>query len=123
MTKIRTSIMASDHTGIRIVPINDIRCFRAEDKYTTVYSCTGDILILDPIQELEVEFKAMFTRIHRSSLIATRYLTATRIERLNPDNPYSLKLFAVLDGTDVTPAISKRHVAKVNRYLRALAAG
>ena len=65
--------------GLRVIPIEDIQFFLAEQKYTTVRHVNGEDLIEDSLRSLEEEFGSVFVRIHRNALVSVRYLE--RIER------------------------------------------
>lgn len=85
----RTHIAARHREGLRLIPLEDIQFFFAEQKYTTVRHVKGEDLIEDSLRSLEEEFGAAFVRIHRNALVSVRYLEG--IER-NPDGQYFVKL-------------------------------
>lgn len=85
----RTHIAARHREGLRLIPLEDIQFFFAEQKYTTVRHLKGEDLIEDSLRSLEEEFGASFVRIHRNALVSVRYLEG--IER-NPEGQYFVKL-------------------------------
>lgn len=75
----RTHIAVRHREGLRLIPIEEVIYFFAEQKYTTVNHTRGSDLIEDSLRSLEEEFGAAFARIHRNALVSVRYLE--RIDR------------------------------------------
>jgi two-component system response regulator AlgR len=75
--------------GLKLVRVEDVLCFTADQKYTTVNHLGGADLIEDSLRALEAEFAQRFTRIHRNTLVNTRRIEA--IER-NEDGQYHVRL-------------------------------
>ena len=82
-----------------MIPLAEIRCFLADQKYTTVRHEGGDDLIEDSLRLLEEEFPGSFVRIHRSALVSTRHLE--RIDR-DPDGQYFVRLKGLPDRLSVS---------------------
>jgi len=74
----RTQICARVREGLRLIPISDIACFRADQKYVVVYHDGGEVLIDEPLKDLEDEFSDSFVRIHRNALVALNRLRSVR---------------------------------------------
>jgi two-component system, LytTR family, response regulator AlgR len=70
----RQHIGVRGRDGLKLIPIEEIFCFHADQKYTTVKHVKGEDLIEDSLKTLEEEFSATFVRIHRNALVNTRYL-------------------------------------------------
>lgn len=70
----RSHIGVRGRDGLRLIPIDEVLCFQADQKYTTVKHQHGEDLIEDSLKTLEEEFGAGFVRIHRNALVNTRYL-------------------------------------------------
>ncbi len=85
----RTHIAARAREGLKLIPIEEVRYFLADRKYTTVAHANGEDLIEDSLRLLESEFGAAFVRIHRNALVAVKYLE--RIER-DADGQYLVRL-------------------------------
>jgi two-component system response regulator AlgR len=85
----RTHIAARHREGLRLIPIEEIQFFFAEQKYTTVRHLKGEDLIEDSLRSLEEEFTTAFVRIHRNALVSVRFLEG--IER-NAEGQYFVKL-------------------------------
>ncbi|MBS0380018.1 MAG: response regulator transcription factor [Proteobacteria bacterium] len=75
----RTHIAARNREGVRLIPLEEVQYFLADQKYTTVKHVRGEDLIEDSLRLLENEFGNAFVRIHRNALVGVRYLE--RIER------------------------------------------
>jgi two-component system, LytTR family, response regulator AlgR len=108
----RPRIAAKLGGALRLIPVDTIRYFQAEQKYITVCHAGGVDLIDESLRELETEFRESFVRIHRNALVALQYLAA--MER---DTQGMLR--ARLDGVTETLAVSRRHAPEVRRRIRA----
>jgi two-component system response regulator AlgR len=70
----RSHIGVRGRDGLKLIPIEEVLCFQADQKYTTVRHQRGEDLIEDSLKTLEEEFAAEFVRVHRNALVNTRYL-------------------------------------------------
>lgn len=70
----RTHIGVRGRDGLKLIPVEEIFSFQADQKYTTVKHLKGEDLIEDSLKTLEEEFDPGFVRIHRNALINTRFL-------------------------------------------------
>ena len=59
---------------MKLIPVEEIYCFQADQKYTTVKHTKGEDLIEDSLKTLEDEFSPSFVRIHRNALVNTKFL-------------------------------------------------
>jgi two-component system response regulator AlgR len=109
--KRRTHIAARRREGLRLIPIEDIQYFFADQKYTTVRHSNGEDLIEDSLRALEEELEASFVRIHRNALVSVRYLE--RIER-NEEGQY----FVRLRGCDAPLQVSRRMAGELKERFR-----
>jgi DNA-binding LytR/AlgR family response regulator len=63
-------ITASVGKETRLIMVEDVAYFKAEDKYTAVMTADGEALIRKPIRELmDVLDPAIFKQIHRSTIV------------------------------------------------------
>ena len=63
-------IKAQHRDGIRLIPVDEVICFKAGDKYTTVVTNNGEFLIKKPIKDLCEELDpGAFWRIHRGTIV------------------------------------------------------
>ena len=96
---------------MKLIPIADVICFVAEQKYTTVRHAGGEDLIDESLRSLEDEFGAQFVRIHRNALVAVAQVEA--LEK-DPDG----HLWVRLRHGGGRLQVSRRLAADVQRRLR-----
>jgi two-component system, LytTR family, response regulator AlgR len=70
----RSHIGVRGRDGLKLIPVDEVYCFQADQKYTTVRHVKGEDLIEDSLKTLEEEFAPGFVRIHRNALVNTKYL-------------------------------------------------
>jgi two-component system response regulator AlgR len=107
----RSHIAARHREGLRLIPIEEVQYFLADQKYTTVRHLNGEDLIEDSLRLLESEFGAAFVRIHRNALVGVKYLE--RIER-NADGQY----FVRLRGCEAPLQVSRRMAGELKERFR-----
>jgi two-component system, LytTR family, response regulator AlgR len=107
----RAQICARLGEQLRLVPVDDVLYFNAEQKYVTMRHRSGRDLIDESLRALEQEFAPDFIRIHRNSLVARRYVRA--VERTAEGH-----LLVRLTEGDETLQVSRRHAAEALRQLR-----
>ncbi len=107
----RSHIAARRREGLRLIPLEEVQYFLADQKYTTVCHVNGEDLIEDSLRLLESEFGQAFVRIHRNTLVAVRYLE--RIER-NAEGQY----FMHLRGCETPLAVSRRMAGELKERFR-----
>jgi two-component system response regulator AlgR len=61
----RTRIAVRARDELKLIPVDDIICFIAEQKYTTLRHVSGEELIEEPLKALEEEFADRFVRVHQ----------------------------------------------------------
>ena len=70
----RSHIGVRGRDGLKLIPMDEVFFFHADQKYTTVRHANGEDLIEDSLKTLEEEFAQTFVRIHRNALVNTRFL-------------------------------------------------
>ncbi len=117
LTTVRKHICARSHGELKLIPVTDIVCFRAEQKYVIVDHVGGQVLIDEALKTLADEFSAEFVRIHRSALVAIDAMA--RLEK-NADGKSRIVLRedsrSQVDDKELI--ISRRHLAEVRRRLK-----
>ena len=74
-------LKASRKDNIHIIPIADVLCFHAEDKYTTAITHEGEFVIRTPIKDLAQQLDPQnFWQVHRSSIV-----NVSAIKHVNKD--------------------------------------
>jgi two-component system response regulator AlgR len=115
----RNHVCARIHDELRLIPVDDISYFNADQKYVCVHHVNGQDLIDDSLKSLEQEFPDRFVRIHRGALVAI-----DKIERLEKsrDGRTHVVLRNHTPEKDNAPddelVISRRHLATVRRRLK-----
>ncbi len=108
----RSHVCARVRNELRLIPIEEIIYFQADQKYVRVNHIGGDNLIDDSLKFLEHEFSDRFVRIHRSALVAVAHIDT--LEKTT-DGQAQIRL----RGHDQEPLlISRRHLADVRRRLK-----
>lgn len=95
----RRHIGVRGRDGLKLIPIEEVLCFHADQKYTTVKHLKGEELIEDSLKTLEDEFSALFVRIHRNALVNTQYLE--RIAR-DPSGQHFVHLRGLSEPLEVS---------------------
>lgn len=106
----RQQVVSKTHHGMQLMDIDNIYYFQADHKYVTAYHATGQLLIEDSLDSLEIEFARSFVRIHRKLLIAKN-----KVENLHKDA--SGKYFIKLHKVDSPLMVSRRRVSQVRKAL------
>jgi two-component system response regulator AlgR len=106
----RQHVAARLRDELKLIPVKDIRYFRAEQKYVTVRHSRGEDLIDESLKQLEEEFARDFVRAHRSVLVAIAHVEA--LERVG-DEGYALRL----RGETEPLAVSRRQLAELRKRL------
>ena len=101
-----TVIQASHGSQIHMVPVGDVLCFEAADKYVRVLTASAEYLIRTPLKELSDQLDPQeFWQVHRSTLVrASAIATVVRDEsgklhlnlRGRPDRVAVSRLYAHL---------------------------
>jgi DNA-binding LytR/AlgR family response regulator len=70
-------ITASVGKETRLIMVDDVAYFKAEDKYTVVMTAEGEALIRKPIRELlDLLDPATFKQVHRSTIVNLKAIAA-----------------------------------------------
>ncbi len=106
----RTHISVQHRGALRLIPIEEIIYFQAEQKYVTVRHLGGEALIEESLKSLEKELGGRFVRIHRNALVAASRLAGMR---RSADGRH----VALLRDCDEELEISRRMAPEVRRFL------
>lgn len=61
--------------GVRLIHVDEVIYFKAEDKYTTVITREGESLVRKPIKELAEELdRERFWQVHRGAIVNVRFI-------------------------------------------------
>ena len=106
----RHSIAVRVREELLLIPVKDIRFFRADQKYVTVHHVEGEHLIDESLKMLADEFAPEFVRIHRSILVAVAHIEAV-------EKDPSGKPLVRIRGSGETLPVSRRRVGTLKRRL------
>ncbi|WJW75592.1 LytTR family DNA-binding domain-containing protein [Thiohalobacter sp. IOR34] len=107
----RSHLCVRQRGNLQLVPVADIRYFRADHKYVTVRTGSGELLIEESLKSLEEEFGARFVRVHRNALVARAFLQGLEKDAQG-------RLNVVLMGIDERLEVSRRHASALRRLLK-----
>jgi len=106
----RSHVAVRVRDELKLIPVKDIRYFRADQKYVTVRHSQGEDLIDESLRALEEEFAQDFVRVHRSLLVAIGHVEG--LERSGEDG-YCLRLRGEAEALPV----SRRQLADLRKRL------
>lgn len=109
---VRNHICVRVRGNLQLIPVADIRCFRADNKYVTVRTGDAEYLIEEPLKDLEDEFGPRFLRIHRNALVAAEFIIG--LEK-NAEG----QCMVALAGVDERLEVSRRHQPELRARLKA----
>ena len=117
----REALMGDDQSlsvtyrgALRRIPLAQVICLRAEQKYVEVFYREGRALLDESLKSIEERYPGRFLRVHRNALVAPAY-----IQELARGEDGLMLLSLV--GTDQRLEVSRRHLAEVRRVVRGLA--
>lgn len=102
----RSRVSSNTHRGMETMPVDEIRCFVAEQKYVTACSPGQELLIPDTLKDLESEFQDSFIRVHRNALVSVAHISSLKRDG---DGGWQVELMEM----ELRPAVSRRHLAGV----------
>lgn len=96
-----------------MLPLADVICLIAEDKYTTVVHKHGTSVISQSLRELERDYADILIRVHRGTLIAKKCIRGL-------ENASHGRHFLLLEGYDSQPQVSRRNLPAIRKLIRKL---
>jgi len=106
----RTHIGVTLHGEVKLIPVDKIYFFRAEQKYVTLRWIGGEALLDEPLKNLEKEFGGQFLRIHRNAL-AVVYLSGWKKEANG-------QCYVSFGDINDRLEISRRHLQNVKQTIK-----
>jgi len=94
------------------ISLDDVLYLLADEKYVAVYHGGGMRLIDESLRQLELAHGERLVRLHRNCLVPRQRLLGLKTL---PDG----RVLARLQGTEVTPEVSRRNLPVVRQLLRA----
>ncbi|MFP5506477.1 MAG: LytR/AlgR family response regulator transcription factor [Gammaproteobacteria bacterium] len=108
----RNHICVRVRGNLQLIPVADIRFFRADNKYVTARTGDAEYLLEESLKALEDEFGARFVRIHRNALVAAAFIVG--LEK-NAEG----QCMVALAGVDERLEVSRRHQPELRARLKA----
>ena len=96
-----------------LLPLADVICLNAEDKYTMVVHKDGEFVINQTLRELEKEHADILVRVHRGTLVAKKCIRGLE----NTSNGHH---FLQLEGCEDRPQVSRRNLPAIRKLIRKL---
>ena len=107
----RSHVCAIYRGALRSIPIEEIRYFRAEEKYVLARHGDGELLLEESLKSLEQDFGTRLLRIHRNALVAKAYLAAL-------EKDLEGRYRVLLRGMDESLEVSRRHLPALRSWFR-----
>jgi two-component system, LytTR family, response regulator AlgR len=107
----RRHIAARVRDRLKLIPVEDIRYFLADQKYVTVKHSRGEDLIEEALKSLEDEFAPDFVRVHRNTLVAVK-----AIDSVHRSDDGQLEV--ILSGSLERLTVSRRLAGDLLKKLR-----
>ena len=98
---------------VSLIPLSEVICLYAEDKYTTVVHKKGRQVINQTLQELEDSHADILLRVHRGTLVAKDRVRG--LEKTS-DGRHNL----IIDDCEERPQVSRRNLPAVRKLIREL---
>jgi DNA-binding LytR/AlgR family response regulator len=71
-------VRASAGAQVRLIPVDDVCYFQANDKYTSVFTSEGEALIRTPLKELLAQLDPdRFWQVHRGTIVNLAHVVST----------------------------------------------
>lgn len=93
---------------LRLISVDEIIYFRADQKYVSVHHLGGDDLIDETIKALAEEFEPEFVRIHRNALVAPGFIESV-------EQGDSGQLLVHMRHCDEPLVVSRRHAGSFRK--------
>lgn len=112
----RTHLCVSEQGALRLVPVAQVLCFRADHKYVELLTAEKTWLSELALAALEVEFADAFVRVHRNALVRRQAVAGLQRGKLG-------SLHVTIEGLSAGIEVSRRHAPAMRRLVRQLADG
>src|SRR5258705_4125488 len=106
----RRYFSVAERGRMTLVRVSDVVYLRAELKYVTLRTRSGEYLVEESLTQLEQEFGGVFVRIHRNCLVARQSIRG--VER-GAETEGEVGWSVVLEGVEEKLPVSRRQWAQV----------
>lgn len=107
----RTHVAVKTRDSTRLLPVEEISYFQADQKYTTVRHGNDEHLIEESLRSLEDDLGTLFVRVHRNALVNARFLEAIQRDATGQH-------FVQLRGCPQKLAVSRRMAGDLRERFR-----
>jgi two-component system response regulator AlgR len=114
----RSHICVQHHGELKLIRVESILFFQADQKYTRLADGEREYLIDDSLKQLEEEYADLFVRIHRNALVAVSQIDTLQ---KTTDGEVLVRLRDNITPENEPLKVSRRHVAAVRRRLKGTA--
>jgi two-component system, LytTR family, response regulator AlgR len=111
----RQQLRSSERGRVLLIPIDDVLYLKAEMKYVTARTRSGEHLLEDSLAQLESEFGHRFVRVHRNCLVARKAISGCE-RGADADGEPSWNV--LLTGIDEVIAVSRRQWPHVKELIK-----
>jgi len=108
---IHQHVSVTSQGKLELIPVSEVRCFKADQKYVSVCLPGREVLTDEPLKSLESQFSRYFVRIHRNALVAIGHIES--LDK-NSDGNYDIKLKDI----DGKLNISRRQLKNVKKVMK-----
>jgi two-component system response regulator AlgR len=95
------------------IALDEVICLLADEKYVVVHHRHGELLIEESLRQLEEAHPDQLIRLHRNCLVPPPRLLGLKTLADG-------RVLARLDGSELTPEISRRNLPAIRKLLRPL---
>lgn len=107
----RTHVSAKLRDTTKLIPVDEVLYFLADQKYTTVRHVHGEDLIEDSLRALEQDLGNTFVRVHRNALV-----NVAKLEAIQRDGVGQFQVR--IRGCDTTLQLSRRMASELRERFR-----
>ncbi|MEO0437941.1 MAG: LytTR family DNA-binding domain-containing protein [Pseudomonadota bacterium] len=104
-----SELVSTSHSGVQTMPLGEVRCLLAEDKYVRACAPEAELLLSASLKELEAKYEQAFVRVHRNALVSLAHLRGLSRRAGN--------WYADLDAMEISPQVSRRHLSTVKEAI------
>lgn len=115
----RRQLRCAERGKVLLVPVAEVRYFRADLKYVTARTAEREYLLEESLAQLEAEFGERFLRIHRNCLVAREAVCGVEREHEAAGGEGEAHWVVLLRGIPERLPVSRRQWSQVKAVLGA----
>ncbi|MEQ1667871.1 MAG: LytTR family DNA-binding domain-containing protein [Sulfuriferula sp.] len=110
----RQYLSATERGRVLLVPIDEVICLRAEQKYVSARTAKHTYLLEESLTSLEQNFPQYFVRVHRNTLVARTAIAGFVLKDQSEDEHSGW--FVLLKDSDEALPVSRRQYGVVKQF-------